>query len=60
MSGKAAIFYTGSWFTQNLTDPSQNPAGEDGIGFFNIPVVDESAQLRNFLLYELWKYPGTG
>ena len=24
MSGKAAIFYTGSWFTQNLTDPSQN------------------------------------
>lgn len=42
MSGKAAIFYTGSWFTQNLTDPSQNPAGEDGIGFFNIPVVDES------------------
>ena len=42
MSGKGAIFYNGSWFTQNLTDPSQNPAGEDGIGFFNIPVVDES------------------
>lgn len=42
MSGKAAIFYNGSWFTQNLTDPSQNPAGEDGIGFFNIPVADES------------------
>lgn len=42
MSGKGAIFYNGSWFTQNLTDPTQNLAGEDGIGFFNIPVVDES------------------
>lgn len=42
MSGKAAIFYNGSWFTQNLTDSSQNPAGDDGIGFFNIPVADES------------------
>jgi raffinose/stachyose/melibiose transport system substrate-binding protein len=42
MSGKAAIFYNGSWFTQNLTDPAQNPAGEDGIGFFNIPIEDES------------------
>ena len=42
MSGKAAIFYNGTWFTQNLTDDTQNPAGEDGIGFFNIPIVDES------------------
>ena len=42
MNGQAAIFYTGSWFTQNLTDPTQNTAGEDGIGFFNIPVEDES------------------
>ena len=42
MNGKAAIFYNGSWFTQNLTDDSQNSAGEDGIGFFNIPVADES------------------
>lgn len=42
MSGKAAIFYNGSWFTQNLADESQNPAGKDGIGFFNIPVADES------------------
>lgn len=41
MSGKAAIFYNGSWFTQNLTDETQNPAGEDGIGFFNIPIEDE-------------------
>lgn len=42
MNRQAAIFYTGSWFTQNLTDPTQNTAGEDGIGFFNIPVEDES------------------
>ena len=42
MSGKAAIFYNGSWFTQNLNDESANLAGPDGIGFFNIPVIDES------------------
>jgi len=41
LSGKAAIFYNGSWFTEALTADT-NPAGEDGIGFFNIPVVDES------------------
>jgi len=40
MTGQAAIFYTGSWFTGDLNDPDQNPAGPDGIGFFNIPVVD--------------------
>lgn len=42
MSGKAAIYYNGSWFTQNLADKSQNVAGEDGIGFFNVPVVNAS------------------
>lgn len=42
MTGKAAIFYNGSWFTSNLNDTTANTAGEDGIGFFNIPVVDES------------------
>lgn len=42
MTGKAAIFYNGSWFTSNLNDTTANQAGEDGIGFFNIPVVDES------------------
>ena len=42
MSGKAAIFYNGSWFTSNLNDTTANLAGEDGIGFFNIPVADES------------------
>ncbi len=42
MTGKAAIFYNGSWFTSNLNDTSANTAGEDGIGFFNIPEVDAS------------------
>lgn len=40
MSGQAAIFYNGSWFVQNLNDTSANAAGEDGIGFFNVPVAD--------------------
>ncbi|MCR5107781.1 MAG: extracellular solute-binding protein [Lachnospiraceae bacterium] len=42
MTGKAAIFYNGSWFASNLNDTTANAAGEDGIGFFNIPVVDPS------------------
>ena len=42
MTGKAAIFYNGSWFTSNLNDTTANLAGEDGIGFFNVPVVDDS------------------
>lgn len=41
LSGEAAIFYNGSWFTEALTADT-NPAGDDGIGFFNIPIVDES------------------
>ena len=41
MSGQAAIFYNGSWFSGSLNS-EDNAAGEDGIGFFNIPVVDES------------------
>ncbi len=42
MTGDAAIFYNGSWFAASLNDSSANLAGEDGIGFFNIPVVDAS------------------
>ncbi|QHQ61011.1 extracellular solute-binding protein [Anaerocolumna sedimenticola] len=41
LSGEAAMFYNGSWFTEALTADT-NPAGADGIGFFNIPVVDET------------------
>lgn len=39
MNGQAAMIYNGSWFTQNLNDKTQNPAGTDGIGFFNVPLV---------------------
>lgn len=42
MNGQAAMFYNGSWFAENLNDTSANVAGEDGIGFFNVPVADES------------------
>lgn len=41
-TGQAAMFYNGSWFVSNLNDSAFNPGGEDAIGFFNIPVVDES------------------
>ncbi len=40
MAGQAAMFYNGSWFTQQL-NAETNPAGAEGIGFFNVPVVDE-------------------
>jgi raffinose/stachyose/melibiose transport system substrate-binding protein len=39
-SGKAAMLYNGSWFTQDLNDPARNLLGPDGIGFFNIPLVE--------------------
>lgn len=42
MNGQAGMFYNGSWFAENLNDESSNAAGEDGIGFFNVPVYDES------------------
>lgn len=39
MNGEAAIKYDGSWFTQNLSQP-ENAAGPEGIGFFNVPLVE--------------------
>lgn len=41
LAGESAMFYNGSWFTEQL-NADTNPAGADGIGFFNIPVVDET------------------
>lgn len=38
MAGEAAIIYNGSWYVSSLQSDA-NPAGEDGIGFFNIPAV---------------------
>ncbi len=46
-SSQAAIFYNGSWFTSNLNDPTYNLQGEEGIGFFNIPVVDSKVSDSN-------------
>jgi raffinose/stachyose/melibiose transport system substrate-binding protein len=40
LNGEAAMFYNGSWFTEKLVSDS-NPAGEDGIGFFPIPIIDD-------------------
>lgn len=42
INGQAAMFYNGSWYTENLNNKDQNAAGEDGIGFFNVPVVNPS------------------
>ena len=39
LTGMAAMFYNGSWFTQDLVSES-NPAGDDGIGFFSVPIED--------------------
>ncbi len=39
LSGEAAMIYNGSWYTSSL-NADTNPAGADGIGFFNIPIVD--------------------
>ncbi|HOO29027.1 MAG TPA: extracellular solute-binding protein, partial [Lachnospiraceae bacterium] len=39
LSGEAAMIYNGSWYTSSL-NADTNPAGPDGIGFFNIPTVD--------------------
>lgn len=39
LSGEAAIIYNGSWYVSQL-QADTNPAGQDGIGFFNIPVVE--------------------
>ncbi len=38
LAGEAAMLYNGSWYTEALS-AATNPAGEDGIGFFNIPTV---------------------
>lgn len=41
LSGQAAMMYNGSWVTSDILG-KDNPAGADGIGFFPVPIVDES------------------
>lgn len=47
MNGEAAMMYNGSWMTNNLAS-EDNAAGEEGIGFFNIPLVNDSSTLTDY------------
>lgn len=38
LAGEAAMIYNGSWYSEDIASEN-NPAGEDGIGFFSIPEV---------------------
>lgn len=63
-AGKAAMLYNGSWFTGDLNNPERNLLGPDGIGFFNIPLVeggigkmtDYSVNCGNILVLSKSKY----
>ncbi|MCL6606062.1 MAG: extracellular solute-binding protein [Paenibacillus sp.] len=39
LQGRAAMMYTGSWQLRDFNDPQRNKIGEDNIGLFNIPLV---------------------
>jgi raffinose/stachyose/melibiose transport system substrate-binding protein len=43
MSGKAAMFYMGTWTLANFNDPKQNLVGADNIGFMPFPAVSGGA-----------------
>ncbi len=47
MNGQAAMHYNGSWFTQNLSQP-ENAAGPEGIGYFNVPLVNDKSTLDDY------------
>ena len=47
MGGQAGMQYNGSWVTSNLSSEA-NLAGEDGIGFFNVPLVNDSSTLDDY------------
>lgn len=63
MNGQGAMFYNGSWMVEDLTSDA-NAAGEDGIGYFNIPTVaggkgtldDYSMNCGNILAFAADKY----
>ncbi|WP_251152326.1 extracellular solute-binding protein [Cellulosimicrobium sp. Marseille-Q4280] len=40
LTGKAGMYYMGSWALANFNDPAQNQLGADGIGFVPFPDVD--------------------
>lgn len=43
LSGKAGMYYMGSWALANFNDPAQNNLGPDGIGFIAFPNVEGGA-----------------
>ncbi|NLM10837.1 MAG: extracellular solute-binding protein [Clostridiaceae bacterium] len=47
MNGQAAMNYDGSWKASNLNS-EDNAAGPEGIGFFNVPVVNDSSTLLDY------------
>jgi len=46
LSGKSAMYYDGSWFTEELNDPSLNKIGEN-VGFFGFPTVPGGVGKQN-------------
>ncbi|MFH1511855.1 MAG: extracellular solute-binding protein [Bacillota bacterium] len=47
MSGQAGMQYNGSWVTGNLSSDA-NLAGPEGIGYFNIPLVNDKSTLDDY------------
>ena len=47
MNGQAAMNYDGSWKVSNLNS-DDNTAGPEGIGFFNVPVVNDSSTILDY------------
>lgn len=43
LTGKAAMFYMGSWALANFNDEKQNKVGADNIGFMQFPAVSGGA-----------------
>ncbi|WP_435738568.1 extracellular solute-binding protein [Cellulosimicrobium sp. PMB13] len=43
LTGKAGMYYMGSWALANFNDSAQNQLGEDGIGFVPFPDVEGGA-----------------
>jgi raffinose/stachyose/melibiose transport system substrate-binding protein len=47
MNGQAAMNYDGSWKVANLNS-DENTAGPEGIGFFNVPLVNDASTLNDY------------
>lgn len=47
LSGKAGMFYMGSWILSNFNDKAQNKIGEENIGFMPFPKVSGGQGIEN-------------